>query len=128
MGTSNKEPRALNPVSVLMYVFVAAVLYGGWKYIPPYYQSYRVGSALGDVRRDAGRFIPGTGDPREGSLFEQLRRDVLDKGVDESTLSIYWGPENKSLHVEYTVMIHHLVGDPVEMNVHRQEKIVPVGR
>ena len=128
MGTSNRKPRAINPVSFLLYLALAAALYGGWKYIPPYYQSYRVGSALGDVRRDAGRFIAGTGDPREGSLLAQLRREVVGFGVDESTLAIYFGPDNESLNVEYSVMIHHWIGDPVEMKVHRREKIVPVGR
>ena len=106
----------------------AVIIYGGWKYGPPYYRARQVGGVLDEIKRDAGRFVVGTGDPREQAILGQLRREVLELGVDESTLQIYFGNENKSLHVEFTETIHHIVGGDMEWAFHRQEKIVPVGR
>ncbi|MCP4444472.1 MAG: hypothetical protein GY811_03895 [Myxococcales bacterium] len=123
-----KEPRSINFVSVGMFLLLAAVIYGGWKFGPPYYRARQVDKVLDEIKRDAGRFVVDTGDPREGAILQQLRREVLELGVDEGTLQIYFALDHKSLNVKFTEIIEHPIGDPMEWEFHRKQKIVPVGR
>lgn len=128
MSTNYKQPRKLNFVSISLYLLLAVGLYSAWKYVPPYYKAKKVDGILGDVRRDAGRFVVGTGDPREGSLLATLRKEVLDVGVDEETLLIYFADDGQSLNVQFIEYVTHPIGETVELEFHRKETIVPVGR
>lgn len=123
-----KKPRAINFVSVVLGLLLATGIYSGWKYGPPYYRAKKVDGVLDEIKRDAGRFVVGTGDPREKSIIAHLQREVLDLGVDGSTLRIYFANDHESLHVEFTETVSHLIGGDMEWEFHRKQKIVPVGR
>lgn len=124
----SKQPRAINLVSICIYGMLAAGLYCAFQFGIPYYRNWKVTGALADTKRDAGRFIPGTGDPREAPVMEDLRRRVVDIGIEDSALDIYFGADNRTLHVNYTVVITHPIGDPTIWVFRNTESIEPVGR
>lgn len=128
MAARYKQPSKLNVVSILMGLIVVAVVYGGWKYGPPYNRARNVSGFLRDMKRDAGRFIVGTNDPRETALMRNLREKVLGAGVDATTLRIYFSNEGRTLNVQFSELVTHPFGKSVELKFHRKESIVPVGR
>lgn len=124
----SKQPRAINLVSVSMYAMLAAGVYCGIKFGIPYYKNWEVSGVLADTKREAGRFIPGTGDPREESVLGKLRQQVVDIGIDDPGLQIYFGVNDDTLHVDYTVIIDHPYFDPTVWEIRHEEAIVPVNR
>jgi hypothetical protein len=111
-----------------MYAMLAAGLYCAFQFGLPYYRNWKVSGVLADTKREAGRFIPGTGDPREPSVMGKLRQQVVDIGIEDSGLDIYFGADNLTLHVDYTVVITHPIGDPTIWVFRNTESIEPVGR
>ncbi len=122
------KPGAINVVSIIFYGGLAAGLYCAIQFGIPKYQDWKVSGALADTKREAGRFVPGTDDPREGPVLEDLRRRIVDIGVDDSELAIYFGVDNDTLHVDYTVIIKHPFVDPTVWEFSHSESIEPVGR
>ena len=111
-----------------MYAMLAAALYSGFQFGIPYYQNWKVGGVLADTKREAGRFIPGVGDPREEPVLNQLRGKIVEIGIDDPALRIYFGVNGDTLHVDYTVIIKHPIGDPTVWQFSHVETIEPVNR
>jgi len=98
-----KQPRHLNPVSLLVYLVLAAIVYGGVKFGPPYWRSLKVDEAVRGAVNEYWAATRGSSDfeapPR---VRESLERAIRDIGVDDPDLQLTFERDGEDLRVTAT--------------------------
>ncbi len=97
----------LNPVAALLALVVAAGIYGGIKFIPPYWQANKVDNVLSTAKWEAAEIPLYGGGSMADALLERVKDDVIALGVDERTLDVYFAPDYTSIHADYVVVVSH---------------------
>ena len=97
-------------VTPFLLLVVVGAGYGGYKYIPVYWQAQKVDEALSSVKWEASKINLIDSDKRENGILERLRLKVLELGVDERYLYVYFGDDYRSVHADYNVWVDHPFG------------------
>lgn len=113
-----QSPRTLNLFSVLVYLGLAAIAYGSWKFLPVYYQRFKVDSVLDDAANRAlklrGRLNSEATRRISSDVHDLVRRrlarlDLFPEAVDAGGhgLIIRFGPNYRDIQAHYTVVVRH---------------------
>lgn len=124
-----KKPRAVNWVSVLLFLFLAAAGYLGWRFIPIYYQREEVDSALSDLANqglDLARYSPEARAAKEAKLIARAHERLRRLGVTDPSLTVYFSPDYLYLHADYSVVIEHPLDQKTILLFQRQAKMPSV--
>ncbi len=113
----------VNLVSVVLVLIVVALAYGGWKFGPVYWQARKVDSALAGAKWEASKINLFEGDARLEALENRVRDECLALGIDDAYLEVYFSDDRRSLHADYQVDIHHIVGGKTTLKFRRVEEI-----
>jgi hypothetical protein len=94
---------------VLVVVLVAACLYGGWKFAPPYYMSWQASQTMKDFIRLMARQVPEA--KIENDLWARLESDGFDPENFEVALETKYTPNRLlnelTIDVTYVREVHH---------------------
>lgn len=113
----------LNVVSVLLLLLLVAIVYGGWKYAPVYWQAHEVDQALAGAKWEASKINMFEGDDRKDALENRVRDECLALGIDEAYLEVYFSDDMRSIHADYQVDVHHLIGGTATLEFERIQEI-----
>ncbi len=117
------KPRNLNIVSVFLLLVVVAVGYLGWKLVPVAWQAASVDAELSAVQFEASTIRLSEYDPREEQLLERLRQAILELGVQDQRLTIYFSPDYTSVHADYWTEVEFLFNYRYRFDFQRSEEI-----
>jgi hypothetical protein len=107
-----KQPRRFNLVSFLLLLLVAGGVYYGWKWGPPYVQSWKVDTIL----QEGGAKLPMLSNQpveqriaNERDLANQLKGQIRDLGITDPGLTVSVTDDGTNAHLvaDWTVMITH---------------------
>jgi hypothetical protein len=102
----------------------ALLLYAGWKYLPVFIQSRKVDEVLTSIRSEAAHLSWDRLNSREGEqLLERATREIVALGVDETDLQVYFAPDYRSVHADYTVELEYPLVGTTTLEFHREDKI-----
>jgi hypothetical protein len=124
-----KKPRAVNWVSVLLFLITVSAAYLGWKFVPVFYQREEVDSALADLANqglDMARYSADARADKESKLIARTYQRLQRLGVDDPSLVVYFSPDYAYLHADYSVVIEHPLDQKTILPFQRKAK-VPVG-
>lgn len=104
--------RRVSPQTVVLGLLVAAAIYGAWKFVPPYIQKSQVAEVLEEYQYDAAKLdtFGFTTQRRERDLLTEVFNRIVEIGVDEDRLEVYFDMNYDVLTAEYSVVIHHPFG------------------
>lgn len=114
--------RNINVVSVSLGLLLIAAGYLGWKFVPPYWQAYKVDNALQSVKWEAAE-LQRPGSEKEGKLLVRLREEIVALGVDGRYLDVYFAPALEKVHAEYTTVVDHPFDKTTVLEFHRTLEI-----
>lgn len=121
-----KKPRTINWVSLLLFLFLGAAGYLGWKFVPVYYQREEVDSALSDLANqglDLARYSPEARAAKESKLMTRAYERIRRLGVTDPSLTVYFSPDYLYLHADYSVVIEHPLDRRTILPFQRKAKI-----
>jgi len=113
----------INIVSVVLLLLALAVGYAGWKFGPVYWQARKVDSSLAGAKWEASKINMFEGDTRLDALENRVRDECLALGIDDAYLEVYFSDDRRSLHADYQVDVHHIVGGTTTLKFRRVEEI-----
>lgn len=120
-GYNYRKPRRLNWVSILLGLVVAAAIYGGVQFGPPYYRAWKVDTRLSDVAMRASD-LQTARDPvkEEELLLREAREAIQELGVTDEYLLVEFDPEYAHLRAAYAEEVTHpLVGKKTVLRFER---------
>ena len=108
-GGDWQEPSPFNLSNAFLLLLVFSLAYGGWKYVPTYWQRYQVMETVGDTILGLGRANP---ERLRQAIVEEVGRIVgPDNLVADDVIVTYGSKSNKvqvTFYYDYTV--EHLFG------------------
>jgi hypothetical protein len=111
-----KSPRRINFVSLFLFLVLIGGAYAGWKFIPPYWQAWKVDEVLREARNEASDISTLDGDrrtSREHEVLDRTRRRILDLGIVDQPdypIQLEFSPSYDMLYCRYRVIVRHVVG------------------
>jgi hypothetical protein len=118
---------------IFWLLFLVALAYGGWKFVPPYWQAWKVDEALREARNDAsdlGTLNEGHRASREREVLERTRGRLRELGVVDQPdfpLELAFSPSYDLLYANYRVVIRHpLVNKTTVIDMRRKVSMPPV--
>jgi hypothetical protein len=116
------RPRRVNVMTVLLVVVVVLGVYLGVKFVPAYWNRYKVDEVLTDIAFQAIDLRLATPDARydrEQALVAKARERIAALGIDAEDLDVYFDPEMSTVHADYTVVVDLVVLDPTVLDFRR---------
>ncbi len=117
------KSRNINFVSVILVVLFAAVGFVGWKLAPVFWQRAHVDTELAKIKFEASKIHLRESDDREVELLEQLQQGIIDLGVQEQHLNVYFSPDYTAIHADYSVVVTFPFDYQYHFDFQRQETI-----
>ena len=111
----------INWITMVIAVIAVLAIYLGVKLVPMWWQAREVDSEIESFRYDVLHLKRYETDPNEQRIADDLWEKVVDLGVDEETLQVYWGDDYSSLHVEYDVRMAFPFGLERTFHFHRHK-------
>jgi hypothetical protein len=131
-----KQPRRINLVSTFLTLLVVAGIYAGWKFIPVYYQAWKVDDVLEEVRFQAA-------DVRGGAISYGAQREMADKiqaavlakvrelGIVDQPdfpIEVAFTDGFAQLYVRYRVVVRHLLVKKTTTLEFKRTLDIPAGK
>ena len=74
----HRKPRSINLVSIGLVLLLAAGVYAGWKFIPVYYQAWKVDEILSELKNEASDLRTST---LSGASAGEFAAGICDRAV-----------------------------------------------
>ncbi len=118
-----KGPRRINPVSVLTVAVFAAVIYAAVRFVPVYLDANKVDTILDEARHEASTLNEFSSDSAIERVTETVRDKILDLGVEDELLEVYFSDEMDALHADFTIVVQHPFGLSTSLDFERSVAI-----
>ena len=125
-GYAYTRSRKINFTTILLVVALAAGVYLGFKFIPVYWQRYKVDEILTDIAFGAIDLRLSNPDVRydqEQKLLAKARERITALGIDGETLTIYFADDMSSVNADYSVVVNLPVLEPTVLDFKRSVNV-----
>ena len=114
---------SINPVTIVLTLVLIGAGYAGYKFIPPYWQAQQVDNQLSAAKWEASKLNLFDSADQAKVLVDRTREHLIELGIDERYLSVYFGADYTSLHADYYVFVTHPFGKTTTLEFRRSLSI-----
>jgi hypothetical protein len=125
-----KKPRRINVVSILMLLLLAGGVYAGVKFVPVYFQAFKVDSVLNDMKSQGLDLLrvtdPSVRQDSEDKIIGAAVEKIRDLGIidhEDQPLEVWFSDNYTYFNAKYRVVVSHPFDKHTTMTFHRKEKL-----